>query len=37
MRQGVPSKKPKEVSFREALQDPDTRGEYIRRKHVSLL
>lgn len=30
-RQGVPSKRPKDVSFREALQDPDTRGEYIRR------
>ncbi|THH02790.1 hypothetical protein EW026_g172 [Hermanssonia centrifuga] len=35
MRSGAPSPKPKDVTFREALQDPDTRGEYIR--HLQLL
>jgi Ras GTPase-activating-like protein IQGAP2/3 len=32
MRSGVASSKQKDVSFREALKDPDTRAEYIRRK-----
>ncbi|KAI6035361.1 ras GTPase-activating protein [Pisolithus orientalis] len=30
MRSGVPSNKPKDVPFYEALEDPDTRAEYIR-------
>jgi Ras GTPase-activating-like protein IQGAP2/3 len=35
MRSGVSSTKPKEVSFRDALKDPDTRPIYIRRKLYS--
>lgn len=31
-RSGMASEKPKNIPFREALQDPDTRAEYIRRK-----
>jgi hypothetical protein len=31
MRSGIASTKPKDVPFYEALKDPDTRAEYIRR------
>ena len=31
MRAGAPSNKAKDVPFHQALQDPDTRAEYIRR------
>ncbi|KAL0949959.1 hypothetical protein HGRIS_009979 [Hohenbuehelia grisea] len=34
MKSGVPSEKPKEVPFYEALNDPDTRAEYIRHLQV---
>ncbi|KIP08317.1 hypothetical protein PHLGIDRAFT_69492 [Phlebiopsis gigantea 11061_1 CR5-6] len=34
-RSGIASEKPKNIQFREALQDPDTRAEYIR--HLQLL
>lgn len=32
MRSGRASSKPKDISFYEALKDPDTRAEYIRRR-----
>jgi Ras GTPase-activating-like protein IQGAP2/3 len=33
----LPSNKPKNLPFREALQDPDTRAEYIRREYKGLV
>jgi hypothetical protein len=34
MRSGIPSSKPKDIPFYQALNDPETRTIYIRRKHV---
>lgn len=36
-RSGVPSTQPKNIPFREALQDPDTRAEYIRRERLATI
>lgn len=37
MRSGIASTKPKDVPFYEALEDPDTRAEYIRRTRSLIL
>ena len=36
MRSGKPSTLPKDLPFREAVEDPDTRAIYIRRKFLSM-
>jgi Ras GTPase-activating-like protein IQGAP2/3 len=35
MRSGIKSSKVKDINFREALKDPETRPIYIRRKFIS--
>lgn len=40
MRSGMKSNKPKDVTFHQAVDDPETRGEFIRRQcssHLSVL